>query len=597
MADRIITEINYDASMQPVATQRVKRIAESTPNRPFVAPVTIGQRTICWCGSTAISGWGIKDGIELIRCTSCGTGRVSRYNLATFEQYRTGSYHLRPPRGESPFHERFAEDSRVAKLRLARLAIYQELTRPCRLLDVGAGSGAFVEAAIDAGYDAYGCDLSIAGTVAAKRTTQTRIRKGDLGSSGFGRRSLNVMTMLDVLEHTPDPYQELQKAAVLLRRDGLLVVELPNCGTPQAITEGVEFKHVKPFEHLWYWSESQFQAMAEAAGFFAVGIEHPIHNKMVFYLSPAAKREKIRVIGPPGIGDIHWVLLKVRDLVRREAPCELTMQINVKGDPHHAHRSREYMEMIPWIDHIEFAPEDLVQDIGCIDPFSGTYHWIANDHLEAGKRIEDWHPEYAADFDYEFDISDADRALAKRLGRLAGGLFVFYMSSMAWNVACSGTGRIPWGTIEWASLGRQIQKKFGAKPILIGKDWDGDYLNSLAKLLAEDGESLDSVFLNMVGKTSVGLASALMAESSATVGMCAGITILGVHVDAPSVMFWPEAGVSRTARMQFHPGFQTDWVSPKQLESGRYIHRSLGKFKVADIFNDVCRLAALKESE
>lgn len=95
-----------------------------------------------------------------------------------------------------------------------------------RLLDIGCGPGTLLEEAAPLGFQCYGVELS--SQLAAIATA-----KGFCVHNGFAEEfrppwQADVITMMDVIEHVPDPLLLLRGAKSLLAPGGTLVVFTPN---------------------------------------------------------------------------------------------------------------------------------------------------------------------------------------------------------------------------------------------------------------------------------------------------------------------------------------------------------------------------------
>ena len=171
------------------------------------------------------------------------------------QMYTSGDYHVRgsddlphESAGREPHVTRFSDDLRVAEVRLQKLLRFKNAGR---LLDVGCANGAFMYAA-QSYFDVYGCDLD-----EVIPDLRKRVYCGALNDIGFARRTVDVITFNDSIEHFIDPAAALKAAHGLLKRDGLLVVDIPDMGCADADEQGSSFKHVKPHEHLWYFTAAQ----------------------------------------------------------------------------------------------------------------------------------------------------------------------------------------------------------------------------------------------------------------------------------------------------------------------------------------------------
>ena len=157
---------------------------------------------------------------SLQRCDTCGflfvLPRPSREELARV--YSEDYFEAGVP-------DALAYRSPVFEQCLNRLDVH----RPYRgkLLDIGCGTGEFLEAATRRGWEACGVELSA-------RAAQLAREKGldarccTLASAPYASGSFDAITCLDVLEHVADPVQDLQRARELLAPGGLFVIRVPN---------------------------------------------------------------------------------------------------------------------------------------------------------------------------------------------------------------------------------------------------------------------------------------------------------------------------------------------------------------------------------
>lgn len=212
-------------------------------------------------------------------CLNCGTKWSITHK--TPEQigqwYASGEYHDDTKRHAHvvPYEERYDSD-RVAAL--ARIRRYRDRLPPILvpndsairtyLLDVGAANGAFVHVALENGYAATGIDPD-------PRFQSETVKCGTLQTcplpSGY-----EVITYHDVLEHLPDPLNEIRAAGNLLAPDGCIVIEVPD------VHVDAGEKHYKP-EHLWYFTLRTLADLVHQAGLEARAFDYPIPGKMAVF--------------------------------------------------------------------------------------------------------------------------------------------------------------------------------------------------------------------------------------------------------------------------------------------------------------------------
>ncbi len=144
------------------------------------------------------------------------------------------------------------ESSDIAKAvnrgRCAMLA--RHLYGDASVLDIGAGSGAFVRAAREVGFNALGFDV----IPAAVRRLRTQGLDWHCDPAGF-----DAVTLWDTIEHMEDPGAMLTR----LRPEKMLFASIPVFSNLKEIRQS---KHYRPGEHLYYWTAAGFVAWADRYG-------------------------------------------------------------------------------------------------------------------------------------------------------------------------------------------------------------------------------------------------------------------------------------------------------------------------------------------
>ena len=97
-----------------------------------------------------------------------------------------------------------------------------------RILDVGCGSGDFMQVAKQLGYEVEGIDVSKAAAEIC-RSKGLKARAGDFLTEEFDGK-FDLITMWDVVEHLFDPASFLTRSSELLTDRGLLFTKIPGFG-------------------------------------------------------------------------------------------------------------------------------------------------------------------------------------------------------------------------------------------------------------------------------------------------------------------------------------------------------------------------------
>ncbi len=212
------------------------------------------------CGQTDTRKLFDKGGRDFIRCGGCGLVRVDP--LPTQEEnkhYYDETYR----EWYSTFHR--ATDIRrlIAEHRMDEV---ESFARPGHWLDVGCAAGQFVALARERGIDAEGLDIA----PAAIEQAQAQGIPAHLGSvEEFSPpRQYDTITAFDVLEHTIEPIDFLQRVRAWLVPDGTLALTLPDVSSvyPQLLMRKHWFYYL-PNDHLHYFDPTTVRSLLEQHGF------------------------------------------------------------------------------------------------------------------------------------------------------------------------------------------------------------------------------------------------------------------------------------------------------------------------------------------
>jgi SAM-dependent methyltransferase len=184
-------------------------------------------------------------------------------------------------------------DSRPARLAQARRLLHsvERLTsgelRGRRLLDVGAGSGPLVEVAAEAGLHAEGVEPSRS-LHAAARSRGLTVHHGVLPHPDI-HGPFDLVTLIDVVEHTTDPLSLLQAVAAMTARDGMAVIVTPDVSSLAARLLGWRWWHFR-VAHVGYFSVDTLTRLCARAGLRITAWTRPSWVLPVAYLADRVER-------------------------------------------------------------------------------------------------------------------------------------------------------------------------------------------------------------------------------------------------------------------------------------------------------------------
>ncbi len=250
----------------PLAVLTVHAWISKTAGR-VTRPALAGMRcSVCGAASFIRRRGNIKKVYELYRCGLCQVSFVrplpSSEDIAA---YYSQSYFFGGTGGGYVDYDR---DKAAAKKSLEGFldVVDRFVLDKGTMLDVGAATGVFLETARSRGWKVVGHEVS---SEAAERARNKGIEMsiGELPDQGLNSRSFHAVTMLDVIEHLPDPRTMLKRVHDLLAERGVLLINTPDAGSVYARLLGRRWHAYCPPEHLIWFNRRSLTALLEQEGF------------------------------------------------------------------------------------------------------------------------------------------------------------------------------------------------------------------------------------------------------------------------------------------------------------------------------------------
>jgi len=220
-------------------------------------------------------------GLNVVRCT-CGLEYVNpRMSDEELQKIYNENYYDNPDfyseeDGKHYGYDHYFQDKENIQLnfngRIKRIGKLKP--EKGKLLDVGCAAGFVLDLARKDGWEVYGVDLSKEAIAYAKSELKLNVQQKTLAEAGYADEYFDVVTILDVIEHLPDPRKEINAMGRVLKKGGLIVITTPNVGSlvPKLIGKHwLEYKRVR--EHIYFFSNKTLRKMLEEEGFTVVRVE------------------------------------------------------------------------------------------------------------------------------------------------------------------------------------------------------------------------------------------------------------------------------------------------------------------------------------
>ncbi|MGD0024708.1 MAG: class I SAM-dependent methyltransferase [Xanthobacteraceae bacterium] len=212
-----------------------------------------------------------KNGCDILQCGACGLGRAvaSEFNP---EQYYTSDYFSGGhPDGYADY--RGAEP--ILRREFARTVKFIRKYRPAgRLLDIGCAYGFFLEEARPF-YEVAGIEIA---EHAAEfcRSRGLRVLTGVADETTMAQLgTMDVIVLLDVIEHVPDPQETLTLCRRYLNTDGIVAITTGDFASLYARLAGPHWRLMTPPQHLWYHTPESMRRLGRSLGLTLEAYDHP----------------------------------------------------------------------------------------------------------------------------------------------------------------------------------------------------------------------------------------------------------------------------------------------------------------------------------
>lgn len=175
-----------------------------------------------------------EDNFEIVECQNCGliylNPRPSKEEIYKFypEIYNWKD----PPVSTTLVSKYLSFFEKWYRIHLLKGEAQKVLSftggRKGKLLDVGCGAGDRLNIFRKMGFDTYGIEISLSPVEYARKYYKLNVDQGDIIERNYPDSFYDVITFYSVLGHTHDPKRIVKESCRILKKGGILVIQLPN---------------------------------------------------------------------------------------------------------------------------------------------------------------------------------------------------------------------------------------------------------------------------------------------------------------------------------------------------------------------------------
>lgn len=248
----------------------------------------------CWCGNTDL----LPFSPEYFKCDNCET-LISKNGLSSeeltvsdddsdFYGRKYWETHQTQDLDQPDVFTRSRTDLTERSLHWLRTVFKYKLP-PAKILELGSAHGGFVALLNRVGYDAEGLELSPFIVDFARSTFGVPMYCGPVESQGIADSSLDVIALMDVIEHLPDPESTMKHCMRLLKPDGIMIIQCPQYiegKTYQSILDEKDpfVIQLKSDEHLNLFSKTSIYMLFDKLGAKSIEFENAIFSMYDMFL-------------------------------------------------------------------------------------------------------------------------------------------------------------------------------------------------------------------------------------------------------------------------------------------------------------------------
>lgn len=220
------------------------------------------------CGESEYTLLFVKHGLDFVRCASCGFVYVNpRLKESIMLEGYTGDAEAASNRIWKDVllsTEQQAFNTEAYGIVLDQIGVVRSKGK---LLDVGCSVGHFLDLAQKRGYEVEGLEVEPEALAIAQKRGFT-VHADTLEAHAYAADSFDVVTLLGLIEHVPNPVGLLQDAWRILKPGGVVAVNgVPNVESLMVMVLREKARTFNGRNHVGYYSPRTLRLLFEKTGF------------------------------------------------------------------------------------------------------------------------------------------------------------------------------------------------------------------------------------------------------------------------------------------------------------------------------------------
>ena len=204
---------------------------------------------------------------NLFKCPDCNT-LITQPVPADLEKYYESDRYLSHTTSRKSLITFLYKTVRSVQLR-RKSAIIREYSPGPKLLDIGCGTGAFLNEMTSQNFETFGVEINPDARASAQQLTQRPIYPTVLD---LNNHTFDIITYWHVLEHLSDPVQSVIQASQMINAEGIMLVAVPNHTSYDANHYSKFWAGYDVPRHLFHFSPDSMKRIALSSGLNLISI-------------------------------------------------------------------------------------------------------------------------------------------------------------------------------------------------------------------------------------------------------------------------------------------------------------------------------------
>jgi len=191
------------------------------------------------------------DGFEIGECSNCGLVKTfGEYKVDYSRYHRDQDYELH----EELFRNIFKK----------RLDIVKKYVDKGKVLEIGTAVGTMLDLFKEDGWETWGVEPSGSAGVASKKGH--KILKTTFEKAKLDKNYFDAVVINHTLEHVENPVGVLKKVKTLLKKGGIVYIDVPNFASLASRTMSKNWGFLLPEEHVHHFTPKTLKGVMREAG-------------------------------------------------------------------------------------------------------------------------------------------------------------------------------------------------------------------------------------------------------------------------------------------------------------------------------------------